>query len=685
VAADAQFAINIAAAMPAGEATVAQLDALTSELMGAGKGAEHFTTALARVSTSLDSAKAASVAANASLADGKAGYAQLERAALQASKAAEKAALKGVVPPDVAAKAAQASSAVNQYAGVLATLERRAKSAAAEETHLASTLGNVKKLAGHVDKTLAGNAERLSKLQGSLSAVGGPLGRLGSGLVAPVKGFQELSGSIGSAKAAALLGAVGFAAVAAAVVLVTVAAIAGTVAIAAWAVGLADANRNAALATEAAEAMHPELEGLSGDFAVLQADTGLSSKTLRKLTKDLTDAKVSAEDMPEALRAAAYAERALADEGGAADFVKQIKEADGAVGDLAAQFSGKLGPIVAKQMRSLDSQGEKFKKNISGLFGGLNIEPVLAGLERLVALFDSGTESGEAMKFLFNSVFQPLINQAENAAVVIEAFALGFLIGLTKVYIAIKPAIAAVREFFGFEDTSLTDVLAIATKAGEYAAYIFVGFAVVLAAVVAAVGAVIGVLLLVAAEVTAVGAAVLYAGALIVGGFIDAWNAVTEFLGGLDLVQIGTDLMMGLVEGITNAAGAVASAVSGAVGGAIDSAKSLLGIASPSKVFASFGENTGEGFVQGVEDTTGDAQSALGDLVAPPSVATVAEGGAPAAAGGEGGGASINLAGAQFHFYGVKDAENAEQSFGEMLTRVLEGDVATLGGEAAPV
>ncbi len=684
MAADASFAIQIASTMPQGEATIAQLDALTANLMGAGKGAEHFSAAVAKVSNQLDVAKAASVAANATLADGKAGYAQLERAALQASKAAEKAALKGVVPPDVAAKAAQASAAVNQYAGVLQTLERRAKAAAGEEQHLATTLANVKKLSGHVDKSLAGQSERLGKLQGGLNAVGGPLGRLGGGLVAPIKGFSELTQTMGASNAAALAAAAGVAALAAAVVVVTVALAAAVVAIGAWAVGLADTNRNTALATEAAEAMHPELVALRGDFAALNKETGLSGDALRKLSKGLTEAGVSAADMPDALRAAALAERALG-AGGAAEFTKQIKDAKGAVGGLAAEVSGKLAPIVAKQMRGLDAQADTFKKNIGELFGGLNIEPVLAGLERLVALFDENEAAGQAMKFLFESMFQPLINQAENAAIVIEAFALGFLIGLTKVYIAIKPAIAAVKEFFGFEDTTLADTIDLARKAGEYIVPAFLVFAGILGVIVAAIGLAIGAIVAIQVAIYSLYAAVVYVGIQIVQGFIGAFQAVAEFLGGIDLMQVGADIVMGLVNGILSAPGAVLKAITGVVGGAIDAAKSLLGIASPSKVFASFGENTGEGFVQGLEDTTGDASAAMSALVEPPSVATAAEGAAPAAAGGGGGGGgAVDLSGATFNFYGVKDAEQATQSFGEMLTRILEGEAAQLGGEAAP-
>lgn len=696
--ANAQYVIDIAAKMSGGEQTNAQLDELTAQLMGGGKGAEHFSQALVKVSGALDVAKAASVAANDALGAGQAEYRNLERAALQAAKAAEKAALKGVVPPDVAAKAAQAQTAVERYAGTLRGLEQAADRAGKEEDQLAQSLANVKKLSGHVDKSIAGNAERLGKLQGALGAVGGPLGSLGSGLVSPIKGFAELSSTMGSARAAALLGVVGFAAVAAAVVAVTVAVIAGTLAVAAWAVGLADGARNAALAREALEAARPELVALRGEFAALKDATGLGDAALAGLEKTLREAKVAAEDMPDALRAAALAERALGT-GGSAAFVDEIKAGKRAVGALAAETQAKFGGIVAKQMMGLDAQSARLKSNIGGVFGGLDIDPVLEGFSKLVGLFDQNTAAGETMKFLFESVFQPLIDSADEAATVIEAFALGFLIGLTKVYIAVKPAIKAVSEFFGFEDSSLTDTLDMAKKAGELIVPVFLVFVGIVGTLAAVVGVAVVAVVAIQAAIYGMIAAVIYAGVQIVQGVIGGWNAVTEFLGGLNLTQMGTDLIMGLVNGITGAAGFVKDAVAGAVNGAIASAKSALGIHSPSTLMADeIGAPMGEGVAMGAEEAAPEVQSALTAMVAPPELpasplsqvttaaTTPASSSAPASGGGGGGasaGASVNMAGATFNFYGVEGADDAERRFGELLTRTFEGDVMQSGGGEA--
>jgi hypothetical protein len=712
--------------MPEGESTIAELDRLTEQLMSAGKGAEHFQEAVKQASAALDAASIASETANAALSAGQAEYALLEKAAVQAAKAAEKAAKanEGVIPFELAAKAAEAEIALDHQADTLRRLEREAEQAAAAEAQFSRELKNVKTLSSHVDRSLQQQAERLGKLQGALGAVGGPLGRLGQGLISPVKGFTELSQSMGSARAAALLGAVGFAAAAAAVVAITVAAIAGTVAIAAWAVGLADSARSAGLAQEAAEIMTPEIEGLHDAFEDLTARTGLSNAALSSLAKQLVDAKTPTDELEDSLHTAAIAQRALG-ESGSAEFIKLTSEANAAaeaaekagekmggvvpkalqekVDATAAalnEFAGKaanLESVVAQQMRGLDAQSEKFKKNVGSLFGGLNIDPVLDGLARLVALFDENTEAGQAMKFLFESVFQPLIDQADAAAIVIERFVLGFLIGLTQVYISIKPALAAVKDFLGFDDTSLSDTLGMVQKAGEYLVPAFLVLVGIFGALVVAVGAAIAAIVAIQVAIYSFYAAVIYVGAQIVDGFIGAWERVKTFFGALDFGKLGSDLIDGFVGGITGNAGKVVAAITGVVSNAVNAAKQALGIASPSKVFAGIGEFTGEGFTEGVEDTAGDAQAAIEKMTAPPRVPSsplayvrsAGGGDAPAATATGGAGAaqassgpSISLTG-PFNFYGVKDAEEAEGRFSELLTMMIKGDADRLAGAQA--
>lgn len=397
-------------------------------------------------------------------------------------------------------------------------------------------------MSSQVNASLAGQAESTEKLRGALASVPGAAGKLGASLLGPVQGFQKLSAEMGASNAAMLLGVTAAVAVAIAIVAVGVAALAAATKVAAWAIGLADANRNVALSQEAVNALHPEIAALSGSYAALTDETGQSAVKLNDLAKQLLAAKVSAEDMPAALRAAATAETALAGQGGASKFLEDIKAGKVAVGELAAETQAKFGGIVAKQLMGLDAQSARLKKNVGEIFGGLNIDPVLEGLRTLVDLFDKNTAAGQAIKFIFESVFQPIINQAQNAAYVVEAFALGFLIGLTKLYIAVKPAIKAVSEFLGFKDTSLSDTLDVAKVAGELIAPVFVGIVGIFGLLAVAVGLAIAPFVALSIAAYALIGAVVAVGVAVLGGFMSAWQAVKDFFATLDLGQIGADM-----------------------------------------------------------------------------------------------------------------------------------------------
>jgi tape measure domain-containing protein len=81
---------------------------------------------------------------------------------------------------------------------------------------------------------------------------------------------------------------------------------------------------------------------------------------------------------------------------------------------------------------------------------------------------------------------------------------------------------------------------------------------------------------------------------------------------------IGTQMVDGLVSGITSGATRVGDAVRGLASGAIATARETLGIASPSRVFAEIGGYTAEGYERGIRGGTAGAQDAAAAMVAPP-------------------------------------------------------------------
>jgi hypothetical protein len=475
------------------------------------------------------------------------------------------------------------------------------------------------------NNSLAKTSEQTAKLGDSMAVVGADVGDVGGAL-------KELPGPIGKAAregsklgdALSKLGAAGpYVAVAAAIALITVAAIAATAAILGWAVGLSDANRNATLATAGVAASSTALAGLAGILPGIQAATGLATGELNKLAEGLSAAGVSAKDMPAALRAIATATAG----GATAEFIQKlnadIKSGTKSVQKLAAEVQQKFGGIVAKKLLSLDSQSAKLKSNLAGVFGGLNIEGLLSGFSTLVALFDKNTASGKALKFLFESLFQPIVDGVAKAIPVVRSLFVSALILALKAYVALKPYSSEIKVLGA----------AFAIVAG-----LIVGF------VVAAVLLFVSVIAASIAICAALVAGVIFLGEAIISGLTAAWDFVSsgaqaawaalqgavqgaiDYVSGLSLADIGTNLITSLADGILGGAGAVVSAITGAVSNAIGAAKSLLGIHSPSKVFADLGKHTSGGFAQGVDDGSGKVDSAVASMVAAPSV--------PAAAGG---------------------------------------------------
>lgn len=754
---DAQYIIDIAANMPEGTATIADLDEIAAKLNGAGRRSDEYQAAIKRLTSDLDAAKAASASAAAALASGNEQYQILERDALRAAKAVERSVDQG---PMLAAGAARAASAAQDYADVLRRLgaenvteaeaehmrkleiaaERAAKAvdkSAAQQPRLAAeavradaalkaytadlgkleqasaeasgaqdkvakSLANVNKIGAHADSRAQLLNQKYEKLAAVVGRVPGPLGLAASQLVNSAKGAHGLTLAFSGAQVALLLGA-------AAAVIATTALIALSVAFVSSTVGAADTARTAGLAREAFAALSEETAAGVAAFDEVSAATGLVDKDLVALTKQLKAAEVSAADMPEALRAAALAERALG-AGGAGEFIERLRAGELAVAGFAEEAKDKFGGIVAKQLRGLDAQAARASALWGKLFDGINIDPFLDAFGVLVGMLDKANPLAQTFGLAITGAIEMIGPMVLSAAYAVEAFALDFAIAAVKVYLFWKKygdEITAVLTGIGVALLALgvyyavTNAAAVVALASTAAGWVAAG--------VAAAAAWVAMLLPAIAVIAAV-AAVGYA----IGQLIYYWDDVVEGvkLIASDLYQVGVDLMLGLVNGISSTVTAVIDAVKNAVGSAIDAAKSVLGIASPSKVFAEIGTNTVVGFTGAVDSGAAVAQDSLAALVdptaafalangpaggegdAPGSLAAIESASAPAvvvsspapAAGASSRGASkaFDFAGATFNFTGVKDAESARDMFAEMFTRLLEDDADSLGGAEVP-
>lgn len=110
-------------------------------------------------------------------------------------------------------------------------------------------------------------------------------------------------------------------------------------------------------------------------------------------------------------------------------------------------------------------------------------------------------------------------------------------------------------------------------------------------------------------------------------GITTAWNLITDFFSdvpgnirrffdgvALWLWNAGQDLIRGLGNGIRNMGQWVLDQIGSVINGAIDWAKGLLGINSPSRVFAGIGRNLGQGLANGITGETRNVVRAVGGL-----------------------------------------------------------------------
>ena len=80
-----------------------------------------------------------------------------------------------------------------------------------------------------------------------------------------------------------------------------------------------------------------------------------------------------------------------------------------------------------------------------------------------------------------------------------------------------------------------------------------------------------------------------------------------------DIVSVGADIIKGLWQGITGFIPWLWENIKGALGGIVDGVKEILGIHSPSKVFAGIGENMALGLGEGWNDEFGAVKKGVVD------------------------------------------------------------------------
>ena len=90
-----------------------------------------------------------------------------------------------------------------------------------------------------------------------------------------------------------------------------------------------------------------------------------------------------------------------------------------------------------------------------------------------------------------------------------------------------------------------------------------------------------------------------------------------------DIIEVGKNIVLGLWEGIKAMASWIGEKISGFVGGLVDGVKGVLGIHSPSRVFAGIGQNMALGLGQGFERQMQSVTAGIQNAIPTPTVDTV--------------------------------------------------------------
>lgn len=543
---------------------------------------------------------------------------------------------------------------------------------------------------------LGGSYERLAKSQKkergetdagrkAISAIGGPL----KGLVERFDGLRDMLPVVSTgwgAVAAAIAVGVGAMAVAVAAVGEL------TLKFTEWLATTADANRNLALTREAfsGSAKNASAWGHVIDWA--SEKTALTTQQMNELVvateKTYRGFRISGKGMVDAFKASALAAGAgrqdvasffdeIISRGkltgrafvGPADFARfrnagiDVKALYKELGISAAQAArgavvstdrmaaalrkvaeNRFAEINGKKMLSLGAQWDRFKDNLmrftNDLIGeGGALEPLLSGIKQVLDLFDLSTQSGQEMKAAITEYGKAIGKAIVDHLPDIKAFVLE-AIKVTGAFI--DGAAAVIR--FATSETGLTVIKVLLIAVAAAAVAVFVAFL----------------------PLIIVGAAIAAAFILVGLAIYGIYKAV-KWIVDLDWGGIGKAIVDGIKNGLEAAWGGLKSAVTTMGKGIKDTFKSILGIASPSKVFAAYGVQSAEGYQQGITSGSPAVASATTAMASDAKSGAAAGGGAPAAPGGSS--KTVTIGSIENHF--TISGKNAEEVKAALSSRTF--------------
>jgi hypothetical protein len=273
----------------------------------------------------------------------------------------------------------------------------------------------------------------------------------------------------------------------------------------------------------------------------------------------------------------------------------------------------RFGPIVARQMMSLDTQIAKLKENVARLFSGANIETFLAALKTVTDLFDTNTVTGFVLKEVFTEVFTSLANVAAKVMPYVKTMIMGAAFAVIMFATYAKRLAKGFQETFGGSLGGI-DKMKAAFIVGAALVGGVVGGILGLAAAFVLLGAVAVVATMPIWLPFALGALVIYGTVKAITAVIDKLKSIGTELASIDLGKAAENIMNSLINGIKAKIAdvkAVITDVGAAITGAFDSE---MKIASPSKVMTQRANWVVDPLVTVPEQRAGEVRQAIGGL-----------------------------------------------------------------------
>ena len=158
-----------------------------------------------------------------------------------------------------------------------------------------------------------------------------------------------------------------------------------------------EASRAADLTADGANAIQYAIDRVSGS-------TAIGRDRIAGFAQELLKARLGGQDLEKALKAVSQA-ASVGKEAGLVGAFASLKFMGQSVDKLANLVDQKFGGIVRRQMLGLDVQAMRLRENLSKLWKGINIEPFLEAINKVLRLFSVSTASGYALKHLLEALF----------------------------------------------------------------------------------------------------------------------------------------------------------------------------------------------------------------------------------------------------------------------------------------